>query len=182
VGPRAAEVVLVSGPSHLPPPVGARVVRVETAAEMATAVGEHLPDAEVLVMAAAVADFRPAAPAGEKIKKEEGGLERIETERTADILATTREARRSGALVVGFALETGDAVAKGSRKLAEKGLDLLVVNDATEPGAGFEVETNRCTLLAADGTEEPLPLLSKRAVAERILDRISDGLSTHRAG
>jgi phosphopantothenoylcysteine decarboxylase / phosphopantothenate---cysteine ligase len=179
---RGAEVVLVSGPSHLPPPVGARVVRVETAAEMASAVGEHLPDAEVLVMAAAVADFRPATPAGEKIKKEDGGLERIEMERTADILAATREARRNGALMVGFALETGDAVAKGSRKLTEKGLDLLVVNDATEPGAGFEVETNRCTLLAADGSEEALPLLSKRAVAERILDRISDGLSARLAG
>jgi phosphopantothenoylcysteine decarboxylase / phosphopantothenate---cysteine ligase len=179
---RGAEVVLVSGPSHLPPPVGARMVRVETAAEMASAVGEHLPDAEVLVMAAAVADFRPATPAGEKIKKEDGGLERIEMERTADILAATREARRNGALMVGFALETGDAVAKGSRKLTEKGLDLLVVNDATEPGAGFEVETNRCTLLAADGSEEALPLLSKRAVAERILDRISDGLSARLAG
>jgi phosphopantothenoylcysteine decarboxylase / phosphopantothenate---cysteine ligase len=179
---RGAEVVLVSGPSHLPPPVGARVVRVETAAEMASAVGEHLPDAEVLVMAAAVADFRPATPAGEKIKKEDGGLERIEMERTGDILAATRGARRNGALMVGFALETGDAVAKGSRKLTEKGLDLLVVNDATEPGAGFEVETNRCTLLAADGREEALPLLSKRAVAERILDRISDGLSARLAG
>jgi phosphopantothenoylcysteine decarboxylase / phosphopantothenate---cysteine ligase len=179
---RGAEVVLVSGPSHLPPPVGARMVRVETAAEMASAVGEHLPDAEVLVMAAAVADFRPATPAGEKIKKEDGGLERIEMERTADILAATRGARRNGALMVGFALETGDAVAKGSRKLTEKGLDLLVVNDATEPGAGFEVETNRCTLLAVDGREEALPLLSKRAVAERILDRISDGLSARLAG
>jgi len=171
---RGAEVILVSGPSHLPPPVGVRMVRVETAEEMEAAVRKHLPQADVLVMAAAVADFRPADPAAKKIKKEEEGLRRIELERTADILASTREARRAGAVVVGFALETGDATAKGFHKLTGKGLDLLVTNDALEVGAGFEVETNRCTLLAADGSQEPLPLLSKRAVAERILDRVAD--------
>jgi len=150
--------------------------RVETAEEMHRAVADALPAAEVLVMSAAVADFRPAAPAAEKLKKEAGGVPGIRLERTADVLAATRGLRPAGCVVVGFALETTSPLEHGRRKLEGKGLDLLVLNDATEPGAGFEVETNRVTFLFPDGGEEPLPLLSKAEVAERILDRVVERL------
>jgi phosphopantothenoylcysteine decarboxylase/phosphopantothenate--cysteine ligase len=169
---RGADVVLVSGPSHLAPPTGAELVRVETAEEMRAAVEAALPAADALVMAAAVADFRPAAPAEQKIKKEAGEVPAIRLERTPDVLLATRAARPRGCVVVGFALETTDVLGNGRRKLEAKGLDLLVANDATEPGAGFEVATNRVTILARDGQDEHLPLLSKAEVADHILDRV----------
>jgi phosphopantothenoylcysteine decarboxylase / phosphopantothenate---cysteine ligase len=169
---RGADVVLVSGPSHLAVPVGVQLQRVESAEEMRAAVAEALPSADALVMAAAVADFRPTDPAEQKIKKEAGGVPEIRLEATADVLKSTRDVRPPNAVIVGFALETTDVVENGRRKLEGKGLDLLVVNDATEPGAGFEVETNRVTLLAKDGADEALPLMSKAEVAERILDRV----------
>jgi phosphopantothenoylcysteine decarboxylase / phosphopantothenate---cysteine ligase len=169
---RGAAVELVTGPSALPVPVGVEAVRVETAEEMRAAVEAALPRADALVMAAAVADFRPAEPAAGKIKKESGAVPEIRLEPTADVLRATRGVRPRGCVVVGFALETGDAVENGRRKLEGKGLDLLVVNDATEPGAGFEVETNRVVLLRAGAPDEPLPLLRKEEVAERILDRV----------
>ncbi len=169
---RGADVLLVSGPSPLPPPDGVALRRVETAEEMRDAVAEALPAADVLVMSAAVADFRPADPAGEKIKKEAGGIPVIRMERTPDVLASTRELRPEGCVVVGFALETTDLLRNARRKLEAKGLDLLVLNDATEPGAGFEVETNRVTFLSPDAADEPLPLMSKGEVADRILDRV----------
>jgi phosphopantothenoylcysteine decarboxylase/phosphopantothenate--cysteine ligase len=148
---------------------------------MRDAVASHLPRADVLVMAAAVADFRPADPAGEKIKKEVGELPTIELERTADVLRSTRDLRPADAVVVGFALETEDVVANGRRKLEGKGLDLLVVNDAREPGAGFEVATNRVTLLEPGRDDEALPLLAKAEVADRILDRVEEILRLKRA-
>ena len=169
---RGAEVVLVSGPSAFPPPVGVELRRVETAEQMLDAVREALPRADALVMAAAVADFRPSAAAEEKIKKESGAVPQIVLEATADVLKATRGLRPPGAVVVGFALETADAVENGRRKLEAKGLDLLVVNDAREPGAGFEVETNRVVLLQPGRDDEALPLLSKAEVADRILDRV----------
>ena len=169
---RGADVVLVTGPSQLEPPSGVDVRRVESAAEMRDAVAAVLPHAHALVMAAAVADFRPADPADEKLKKEAGGVPMIHLERTADVLASTRELRRPDAVVVGFALETQDVVANGRRKLVAKGLDLLVVNDAREPGAGFEVATNRVTFLEPDRDDDELPLMSKAEVADRILDRV----------
>jgi phosphopantothenoylcysteine decarboxylase/phosphopantothenate--cysteine ligase len=169
---RGAEVTLVSGPSALPVPAGVELRRVETAEEMRAAVEDALPEADALVMAAAVADFRPADPAGQKLKKEASGVPEIRLEATADVLRATRHARRAGSVVVGFALETADAVENGRRKLEGKGLDLLVVNDATEPGAGFEVETNRVVLLRPDAPDEPLPLMSKAEVADHILDRV----------
>jgi phosphopantothenoylcysteine decarboxylase/phosphopantothenate--cysteine ligase len=178
---RGAEVELVTGPSHLPVPVGVKVTRVETAAEMRDAVAAALPTADALVMAAAVADFRPVDPAEEKLKKEAGGVPTIHLERTADVLRDTRELRPEGAAVVGFALETVDVVANGRRKLEGKGLDLLVVNDAREPGAGFEVATNRVTLLEPGRDDEVLPLLSKAEVADRILDRVEAILQQKRA-
>jgi phosphopantothenoylcysteine decarboxylase/phosphopantothenate--cysteine ligase len=169
---RGADVLLVSGPSHLPVPVGVEVRKVESAEEMRAAVAEALPTANVLVMAAAVADFRPASSAEQKIKKEAGAVPQIVLEPTADVLRATREVRRAGSVIVGFALETTDAVENGRRKLEGKGLDLLVVNDATEPGAGFEVETNRVVLLQGGQPDEALPLMSKAEVADRILDRV----------
>ncbi len=177
---RGADVVLVSGPSHLPVPPGVQLRRIETAAQMLAAVRDELPRADSLVMAAAVADFRPADPAAEKIKKESGGVPEIRLEATDDVLRATRDARPSGCVVVGFALETADAVENGRRKLEGKGLDLLVVNDATEPGAGFEVDTNRVVLLAPGVPDEALPLLPKSEVADRILDRVEQVLTAER--
>ena len=123
-------------------------------------------------MAAAPADYRSVEVADRKRARGEGGLS-LTLGPTADILVATRGLRKPGALVVGFALETGDAVARGRGKLERKGLDVIVVNDATEPGAGFEVPTNRVTILDRDGAEDMLPLMDKRAVAEAILDRVA---------
>ena len=170
---RGAEVTLVAGPLGAPAPVGPRLVPVETTEEMARAVADALRDADVLVMAAAPADFRAAAPAADKIKKASAPSS-LALAATTDILAATRDARRPGAVVVGFALETTDALRSGRGKLEAKGLDLVVVNDATEPGAGFAVDTNRVTLIGRDGAERPLPLLPKTEVADAILDRVTE--------
>jgi phosphopantothenoylcysteine decarboxylase / phosphopantothenate---cysteine ligase len=171
---RGADVVLVTGPSDLPTPTGVRRLEIETASQMAETVGRELPSADVLVMAAAVADFAPAEPAAEKIKKEGSTPSAIALARTPDILRETFGMRRAGAVVVGFALETERHLENARRKLLDKKLDLLVLNDAREPGAGFEVETNRVTLLDAQGGVADLPLLSKAEVAGAILDRVAD--------
>ena len=168
---RGADVTLVCGPVSAPyVPKGPRVIRVESTQEMADAVRAALPAADALVMAAAPADFRPAHVAGDKIKKT-ARPDAIVLEPTPDILVTTRDARKPGAVIVGFALETRDAVSYGRSKLVAKGLDLVVVNDATEEGAGFGVDTNRVTLVTADG-DEALPLMPKADVADAILDRV----------
>jgi phosphopantothenoylcysteine decarboxylase/phosphopantothenate--cysteine ligase len=172
---RGAEVVLISGPVSLPAPVGVQVRRIETTRELEAAVREELPNAHVLVMAAAPADFRPSAPSDRKHPRASGGMA-IPMEPTDDILAATRECRRPGSVIVGFALETGDAVAKGRAKLERKALDLIVVNDALEPGAGFEVDTNRVALVGRNGAAKILPLQSKYAVAEAILDAVEESL------
>jgi phosphopantothenoylcysteine decarboxylase / phosphopantothenate---cysteine ligase len=168
---RGAEVTLVTGPTELPPPPGVNVVRVESTEQMESAVRAGLAGAAALIMAAAPADFRPASPAGAKIKKDRRP-ETIPLEPTADILAATRDARPDGLVAVGFALETENGLENARRKLAAKGLDLVVLNQAGEPGAGFEVETNRVTLVAHDGAIE-LPLQSKLALADSIVDRIA---------
>lgn len=168
---RGASVSLVAGALSVPAPVGASVKSVGSTEEMARAVDALLSDTDVLIMAAAPADFRPAEPAASKIKKRDAPRV-LNLEPTPDILRTTASKRRPGAIVVGFALETGNAVANGRKKLEEKALDLVVVNDATEPGAGFAVETNRVTLIDRSGKEEALPLLSKLEVADAILDRV----------
>jgi len=172
---RGAEVVLISGPVVLPPPVGVEVRKVETTKQLEAAVREELPGADVLVMAAAPADFRPSAPSDRKQSRTDGAMA-ISMEPTDDILVGTREARRPGSVIVGFALETGDAVAKGRAKLERKALDLIVVNDALEPGAGFEVDTNRVALVGRNGDARILPLQSKVAVAEAILDAVEESL------
>lgn len=168
---RGANVTLIAGSVSVALPTGPRLVRVQSTEEMAQAVARALPDADVLVMAAAPADFRAADVAPTKIKKGDR-VPDIALAPTPDILRSTRDARRDGAVIVGFALETNDALSNGRGKLASKELDLIVVNDATEPGAGFEVDTNRVTLIARGGSEEELRLMSKREVAEEILDRV----------
>jgi len=125
----------------------------------------------VLVMAAAPADYRPSAFSASKRARVDGALA-IPFEPTADILKATRDARRADSLIVGFALETGDALAKGRQKLERKELDLIVVNDALEPGAGMEVDTNRVAILGRDGSSTIVPLGTKREVADAILDAI----------
>jgi phosphopantothenoylcysteine decarboxylase/phosphopantothenate--cysteine ligase len=172
---RGAEVVLISGPVALAPPIGVRLRGVETTQELEAAVREELPSADVLVMAAAPADFRPSDPSDSKRARNDGALA-IPMEPTVDILSATRGERRAGSVIVGFALETGDALAKGRAKLERKDLDLIVVNDALERGAGFEVDTNRVALLDRDGVAQILPLQSKRDVAEAILDAVERNL------
>jgi phosphopantothenoylcysteine decarboxylase/phosphopantothenate--cysteine ligase len=172
---RGADVSLIAGPLSVAPPSGPRLRFVETTEEMAIAVEELVPDADVLIMAAAPADFRPVSPSKSKIKKAsapEKGVPVVQLEHTTDILQMTLGRRRKGAIVVGFALETNDAIENGKKKLRDKSLDLVVVNDATEPGAGFGVDTNRVTLIDRAGAEEILPLLSKTEVADAILDRV----------
>lgn len=166
---RGANVELITGPSALPVPIGVEVVRVESTAAMERALRDALPSADLLVMAAAPADYRPARVAEGKIARGDGALS-IDLEPTSDILAATRDARRPGAVIVGFALETGDALSRGRAKLERKGLDLIVVNDALEPGAGFETATNRVTILGRDGSTREVPLQDKRGVADAVLD------------
>lgn len=170
---RGAEVVLIAGPVTLETPVGARRIDVGTAAEMAEAVWRECAEADVLLMAAAVADYRPAQMQPLKIKKGAGlSLELVSTVDILEGLAARRVEGGKPPVVVGFAAETGDLLEKARAKLQAKGLDLIVANDVTEPGAGFAVETNRVTLIDAQGRVEPLPLMSKAAVAEVVLDRV----------
>ena len=168
---RGAEVVLVSGPAAIPVPHGVEVVHVESTADLERAVRRELPRADVLIMAAAPADYRPAAASETKLSRGGGALS-LALEPTPDILAGTRDARRAGAVIVGFALETGDAVTRGREKLARKALDLIVVNDALEAGAGFETETNRVVILDRDGSQTDVPLQEKLGVANAILDAV----------
>ena len=171
---RGAEVVLVAGPCALPTPAGVRRVDVETALDMRAAVHAELSAATVVVMAAAVADFRPAAPLAGKIKKEElaagAGLE-LRLVENPDILAeVSRE--RGPRIVVGFAAESHDVLGAARRKLARKGCDLLVANDISRSDAGFESDRNAVWLLSPDGEVEELPLLEKGELAARLWDRI----------
>jgi phosphopantothenoylcysteine decarboxylase/phosphopantothenate--cysteine ligase len=168
---RGADVVLISGAVREPPPVGVTLRSIDSTADLETAVAQELPKADVLIMAAAPADFRPASPTGVKRPRQEGPLT-IVMEPTRDILKHTERARKPGSVIVGFALETGDAVAKGSAKLERKNLDLIVVNDALEPGAGFEVDTNRVVIIDRDGAQREVPLASKRVIADAILDAV----------
>lgn len=168
---RGADVLLISGPSALAAPEGVEVLRIESTAELASAVEAALPGADAMIMAAAPADYRPAKPAEGKQARGQGAVT-MELEPTPDVLASTIGRRKPGAIIVGFALETGSAMARAQQKLSGKQLDLIVVNDALEPGAGFEVATNRVTLLGKDGSVTELPLASKHEVAHAILDAV----------
>jgi phosphopantothenoylcysteine decarboxylase/phosphopantothenate--cysteine ligase len=172
---RGADVVLISGPTALSAPVGVTVLQIDSTRDLEATVRAELPGADVLVMAAAPADYRPSNPGDSKRSRIEGALA-IPMEPTEDILTATKGHRKKGSVIVGFALETGDALAKGLAKLERKDLDLIVVNDALEPGAGFEKETNRVALLGRDGSRQILPLQSKREVAEAILDEVEKSI------
>jgi phosphopantothenoylcysteine decarboxylase/phosphopantothenate--cysteine ligase len=168
---RGAEVTLISGPTGLAAPTGVRVVSVESTAEMQDAVKLALPGADVLIMAAAPADFRPRKVARTKLPRTEGATP-VSFEPTPDILVSTQNSRKPGSVIVGFALETGEGTDRALAKLDRKKLDLIVLNDALEPGAGFEVDTNRVTILARNEPPRVLPLLSKRQVADAVLDAV----------
>jgi phosphopantothenoylcysteine decarboxylase / phosphopantothenate---cysteine ligase len=166
---RGARVVLVSGPTALPAPPGVQVVGVRSADEMARAVGDHATGASVVVMAAAVSDYRPAVPAVQKIKKEAGPA-RLDLVRTPDILRSLGQAK-SGRFLVGFAAETENLLDNARRKRREKNLDLVVANDVSRDGTGFGAEDNAAVLIDAEGERE-LPRMSKRELAEKIWDRV----------
>jgi len=177
---RGARVTLITT-AALPDPFGVEIIRTDSAENMQQAVLKATQQADVLVMAAAVADFRPATTAKQKIKKKEG-MERLTLEmvRNPDILASVAEQKSKGTgprITVGFAAETEDLLANARSKLARKKLDLIAANDVTASDAGFAVDTNRVTLLGTDGLVEELPLLSKTAVAERIFDQVVTYLS-----
>ena len=170
---RGAEVTCVVGVTSAQPPAGVRVVNALSAAEMHAAVMRELPAATVFIGAAAVADYRPASRAPQKLKKTGAALT-ITLEPTPDILAAVAAARTDGLLVIGFAAESEDVLAHARAKLERKRLDAIVANDITRAGAGFDTETNVVTLLARDrATPLELPLMSKRAAAEHILDEIA---------
>jgi phosphopantothenoylcysteine decarboxylase/phosphopantothenate--cysteine ligase len=166
---RGADVVLISGPTALDRPWGTRRIDVVTAQQMAAAVTKHASRSHVVLMAAAVADFSPAKPARQKIKKKKG-VPRIELKPTRDILGTLSRTKGKRVLV-GFAAETSNPVLAAQQKRKDKKLDLVVANDVSLSDAGFDVDTNRVHLVDAKGTEE-LPLLTKEEVADRVLDRV----------
>ena len=167
---RGADVTLVAGPTALRTPEGVSRIDVTTAEQMHRAVHDRA-DADIVLMAAAVADYTPSAPSEQKTKKKKGDW-KIRLKRTTDILGELGASRREGQVLVGFALETNDALKNARAKLDAKNLDWIVLNDASEEGAGFGPETNRVTLLSKDGSEESLPLMSKPEVASAIIEKI----------
>ena len=167
---RGARVILVSGPTALSPPQGVDVIHVETAQQMHDAVLAKLTAATVVIKAAAVADYRPKQVAARKIKKDEAVYE-VTLESTPDILAEVGK-RKGRRILVGFAAETEDLVENARKKLQRKNLDLMVANDVSQPGAGFDADTNAVKMLDAQGKVEELPVQSKRSVADRVLDRV----------
>ena len=176
---RGAEVVLITGPTHLQAPAGVTCVPVRTAVQMRDAVRDHFEAADVIIKSAAVSDFRPAAAVAEKVKKEEASLT-LTLERNPDILAELG-ALKGPRVLVGFAAETRDLFANAQRKVNGKALDLIVANDVSDPAIGFGSDHNRVHLIDAAGRVEPLPEMSKRALAEIILDRVQAVL-TQRQG
>jgi phosphopantothenoylcysteine decarboxylase/phosphopantothenate--cysteine ligase len=174
---RGAEVTLVTtvDPS-LPPHPRLRVVRVSTAAEMETAMAVEADKADVIIMAAAVADFRPVAAAEHKLTKDQG-VPQLVLERTPDILAGLAARRRPGQVIVGFAAETDRPLERARAKRAAKGVDLMVVNDVSAPGVGFDHDTNAVTIVSASGEQE-VPLSAKTVVADAVLDKVAELLAT----
>jgi phosphopantothenoylcysteine decarboxylase/phosphopantothenate--cysteine ligase len=170
---RGAEVTLISAPASLADPTGVEIVRVQTALEMREAVLEAVTKADALIMAAAVADYRPANTGKAKIKKESAADMTLGLVRNPDILSEV-----TGKLVkVGFAAESEDLVKNAAAKLKGKGLDLIVANDITAPDSGFDADNNRVVLIDGKGSQEELPLLPKPEVAHRILDKVAELLA-----
>jgi phosphopantothenoylcysteine decarboxylase/phosphopantothenate--cysteine ligase len=178
---RGAEVTLVTGPTALTPPPAVDVVAVTTAEEMTKALWSRLPWATVLIMAAAVADYRPAHTAAHKIKKSRPGGRTLQLEHTTDIL-TALSAHRTNQLFVGFAAETQDIVAHARHKLTAKNLDFIVANDVTKAKAGFGSDQNAATVIARDGQIAEFPLMSKRRLADEILSLVHPALRRRSRG
>lgn len=166
---RGAQVTLVTGPTSIPLPQGIDVVQVETAEEMMKALSTRLSWSTAVIMAAAVADFRPKNAASQKLKKQGKKESTLDLERTTDILSAL-SAQRTHQLIIGFAAETNDVLAHAQAKLKEKGLDLIVANDVTKAGSGFGSDHNAVTLIDRDGHTTDLPLMTKREVADKVLD------------
>ena len=169
---RGADVTLISAPTSLSDPVGIGVIRVGTAEEMRRAVQNAVARADVLIMSAAVADYRPVRAAKDKIKKSRAGLT-LELERTPDILGSVK----GDFIKLGFAAESSDLVKNAEKKRKQKGLDFIVANDITARDSGFGTDTNRVIIIDRKGEIDRLPLLAKREVAERILDKVATLLS-----
>jgi phosphopantothenoylcysteine decarboxylase/phosphopantothenate--cysteine ligase len=177
-----ARVDLITGPIAGPIPVGVQHFHIRTAVEMCDAVLAAAREADVLLMAAAVADFRPASVQEQKIKKDRQKVEdlAIQLDRNPDVLLAVQEMRRQSGrplLTVGFAAETRDIVVQGQAKMDRKGLDFIAINDVSADDAGFAVDTNRIILLGQDGQEEILPLQSKSAIAEKIIEIVAKRLT-----
>ena len=167
---RGADVTLISGPTALKPVPGVKTVDVVSAKDMFEAVQAALPETDILIKAAAVADYRPVSIAEDKIKKQDGDMA-IPLERTDDILGWVAEHRHPGLFVCGFSMETRDMIENSRKKLARKHLDMIAANNLKVAGAGFGVDTNVVTILTADGIQE-LPLMGKDQVAAKLLDAI----------
>ena len=168
---RGSRVILISAPTGLACPVGVEMVHVVSAGEMRGAVMERLKESTVVVMAAAVSDYRMKSAAAQKIKREGAKTLSLELEATEDILSEVVAARVKGTVVVGFAAETEDAIANGRGKLVKKGVDAVVVNDVSAEGIGFDSGQNAGSFLTKDGAVE-FPVMSKAAMADRILDEV----------
>jgi phosphopantothenoylcysteine decarboxylase/phosphopantothenate--cysteine ligase len=168
---RGAKVTLITGPTHLDPPEQAETIKVVTASEMKSAVMESARDARVIIMAAAVSDWRPKTVANEKLKKS-AGPPRIDLEATDDILAKLGSSRNDSQVLVGFAAETGNLEGYAKEKLASKGADMIVANLVGTTDSGFDVETNRAALVFREGEVQELPIMSKRELAGLILDSV----------
>ena len=167
---RGAEVTLISGPSSLPEPFGVKFFKVSSAIEMRDTVMDNMGDSTVIIKAAAVADFRPATISDDKIKKE-SGLLNLHLERNPDIISEVAE-KKGDRILVGFAVETENLIENARNKMLKKNMDLIVANDVTRDGAGFQSDTNIVKILDREGQVEELPILEKIEVADRILDRI----------
>ncbi|MXX55880.1 MAG: bifunctional phosphopantothenoylcysteine decarboxylase/phosphopantothenate--cysteine ligase CoaBC [Gemmatimonadetes bacterium] len=175
---RGAEVTLVSGPSTVPVPYGVEMVRVETALEMCDAVLERVGGVDVAVHAAAVADYRPRVPRTEKVKRGVAGdALTVDLVANPDIAAASAARMKAGSVAVGFALETSELLTRARRKLDAKGFDLIVANRAGEKGAGFEIDTNRVTIIVRGEQPRELPVMDKFAVACEILDVVEERLA-----
>jgi phosphopantothenoylcysteine decarboxylase/phosphopantothenate--cysteine ligase len=178
---RGAQVSLVSGPTSLAAPAGCELVSVTTAAEMQQAVLARFPHSQVLIAAAAVADYAPARVATSKLKRKGEALT-LELKPTADILAECGRRRKRGQVLVGFAAETGNVLANARKKLVDKRLDIIVANDVSAPGIGFDSDRNAGHLLSADGQQVELPEMEKQVFAERVIDAVAGALRVAAAG
>ncbi|MEK6206717.1 MAG: bifunctional phosphopantothenoylcysteine decarboxylase/phosphopantothenate--cysteine ligase CoaBC [Chloroflexota bacterium] len=172
-----AEVTLITGPTALAPPAGVRTFAVESADDMKDAVLAHLPRADAVIMAAAVADYRPVERVTTKLKKKDLGSEMtIRMTENPDLLKAIVAGRRPGTVIVGFKAETGDATAEASRMLRDKKLDLVVANDVADPRSGFGSDDDQVAFVSADGVEQ-LPLLKKTEVARRLVEKLAERLA-----